>query len=139
MEKSKIKELVIVFENCESCKITPDMFSCLIVDGVKKEIRINCYQYENGELQELETCEYFHIKLNEKGLNEKGWLEKRSLLDRVLDYSDITGVELIYENDEKEKILMPWNEEDEYINKYQESNYNEEKKMLEITIAKKGG
>lgn len=42
----KVKEIELCFENVEVCKLKPNMFKYLIIQGIKQDKVINCYQYE---------------------------------------------------------------------------------------------
>ena len=128
----KVLKIQLVFENLEVIELYSDMFKCLSIYGLKINKNINCYQYRAGETQDMKVCEYFHIQINEKGMRQLGYMEKdKPLKDRVRD-CDITCITLIDENYNEENIYVPWNEEDEFTNKYQKNAYNEDN--IKITI-----
>ena len=129
--EEKLKSIEIAFENCEVCKLLPNMFKCLIIHGIKESMDINCYQYENGEIIRMKTCEYFSITINEKGLNTETW--NGTLKERLRNFKDIVAVTLHYENKEEE-IYVPWNEEDDFTNKYQTIEETDEN--IEVRISK---
>ena len=118
-----IEKIELVFENCEVCTLLPDMFKYLVIRGIKENIDINCFQYKKGELNKDKTCEYFSITINEKGLNTITWNE--ILRERIKKIKDIVSV-IIYYRDRDEEIYVPWNEEDEYSNRYQTIEETEE-------------
>lgn len=118
----KIKSIHICFENCELVELLPSMFKNLIIEEITRNKTINCYQYEDGEAQDMTICRLFTIELNEKGLDKQCWNTK--LRDR-LKGNDIVGIDLNYENGTKEEIYVPWNEENEFINKYQKNHFEE--------------
>lgn len=111
-----IESIDICFENCEKCTLLPDMFKYLIVQGIKENININCYQYENGEMNRNKTCEYFEITINERGLSTITW--NGTLKERLKKFKDIISIIINYKN-RNEDIFVIWNEEDDYSNKYQ--------------------
>lgn len=115
----KIKKVDLVFENCEAVTLMPNMFKSLIITGITEQKTINCYQYENGENQVNKCCEYMSIDINKKGYKQKMDWQDMKLITRLMLYNDITSLCLIYEDDTEEQILVPWNEENEYSNKYQ--------------------
>lgn len=119
----KIEKIELVFENCEVCTLLPDMFKYLLIRGIKENIDINCFQYENGEINKDKTCEYFSITINEKGLNTITWNE--TLRERIKKFKDIVSVIIYYEHRDEE-IYVPYNEENEYFNKYQTIEETEE-------------
>lgn len=115
----KIKRIDIVFENCEVVSLNNDMFKYLIIKGITEERIINCYQYENGETQINKCCEYMSIDINKKGYEQRIIWQDMTLKERLQIGNDITSICLIYEDDTEEQILVPWNDENEYSNKYQ--------------------
>ena len=118
-----IEKIELVFENCEVCTLLPDMFKYLVIRGIKENIDINCFQFENGEINKDKTCEHFSITINKKGLNTITWNEP--LRERIKKFKDIVSVIIYYEHRDEE-IYVPWNEEDEFYNKYQTIEETEE-------------
>ena len=132
----KVKKIILCFENCEICELTSNMFKYLMIQGIQTDIDINCYQYENGEMHKMKTCKYFGITINELGLNTiLGW--NKDTLRKRLNFNDITSIELVYSNNKKEKIYVPWCEYDDFTNKYQK-NIETEDNGIEIRIEKGG-
>ena len=39
--------------------------------------------------------------------------------DRLTKCPDVVGVEIVYEDDSSDYLLVPWNEDNDYANKYQ--------------------
>lgn len=118
-----IEKIELVFENCEVCTLLPDMFKYLVIRGIKENIDINCFQYKKGELNKDKTCEYFAITINEIGLNTITW--NGTLRERIKKFKDVVSV-IIYYGHRDEEIYVPWNEEDEYSNRYQTIEETEE-------------
>ena len=54
-KEKKIKQLDIVFENCEVCTLKPDMIYACIIDKIYSGMSINCFQYHVDE-SSLDTC-----------------------------------------------------------------------------------
>ena len=127
----KIKKIELIFENCEVCILTPDMFKYLVVDGIKEQLLINCFQHKNGEIIREKTCDEFLIEINKKGL-EQETLMNISLKERLKNYKDIAGIAILYENDIKDEILVPWCDKYEFLNEYQEIEEVED--TITITI-----
>lgn len=125
----KVKEIELCFENLEICKLKPSMFKYLIIQGIKIKRTINCYQYENGEMQSIKTCEYLHIEINKKGLKQKCWLQT---LEERLKGNDIASIILYYDDNTEEEIYVIWGKDD-YINEYQKTTYTAEGN-LEIEV-----
>lgn len=114
-----IKRVDLVFENCEVVTLMPNMFKSLIITGITEQKTINCYQYEDGENQVNQCCEYMSIDINKKGCEQETNWQDTTLITRLMQCNDITSIYLIYEDDTEEQILVPWDEDNEYINKYQ--------------------
>jgi hypothetical protein len=127
----KVKNIDIVFENCESVALTPDMFCGLEIKGVTKEYCVNCFQYEKGEVNEFKKCEYFGIRINQKGKKVQTSGSEMSLVKRVKLSNDITNIEINFTDGTSDYISVPWGE-DEYNNSKQKTKFTEDE--IEITI-----
>lgn len=123
----KIKQLDIVFENCEVCTLTPDMIYMCILDRIYNNIGINCFQYENGEIYDEIFCDQFMLAINQKGLQQKsgfGDLKDNEVLENRLRYRDITHIDLIYDDGTNDYIRVHWlDDKNEYTNKLQNNVY----------------
>ena len=128
----RIRKIELIFENCEIIRLKPNMFKYLFLKGISTDKRINCFQYKNGETQDCKQCKYFHIEINEEGKKVESNLSKKPLNERIVS-KDIVGISLYYINNEEETIYVPWNEDDEYTNKYQENRFGSDGK-IEIII-----
>lgn len=108
----KLKHLDIVFENCESVRLKPDMFTRLIVEGVKPAYSINCFQYSKGEVHDSTHCENFSIIINKKGLQQKTEMgtdiKIDSLEKRLRRFNDITHIHLYFSDKTDQYIAVPW-------------------------------
>lgn len=125
----KVKEIKLCFENLEICKLKPNMFKYLIIQGIKIDRTINCYQYENGEMQLIKTCEYLYIEINKEGLKQKCW--EKTLGER-LKGNDIASIILYYDNNTEEEIYVVWGKDD-FTNEYQKTTYTPDGNiMIEI-------
>ena len=135
----KIKQLDIVFENCESCTLMPDMIYMCALDKIYKNIGINCFQYRNGEIYDEIFCDQFMLVINQKGLQQKsgfGDFRNDDTLEERLKYRDITHIDLIYDDDTNDYISVHWEDDNnEYTNKLQNNlyqNYEGEECMIVI-------
>lgn len=127
----KIKYIDLAFENCEVHRLFPNMFKCLIINGIKENIDINCYQYENGEINKTKNCEEFIITINKKGLKTKTW--SGTLKERLNNFKDIVSIIIYYEHREEE-IYVYWNNADDFSNEYQTIKETED--GIEVRISK---
>ena len=110
----KIKQLDIVFENCESCTLTPDMIYMCTLDRIYNNIGINCFQYRNGEIYDEIFCDQFMLVINQKGLQQKsgfGDFRNDDTLEERLKYRDITHIDLIYDDDTNDYISVHWEDD----------------------------
>ena len=102
----KIKQLDIVFENCESCTLTPDMIYMCTLDRIYKNIGINCFQYRDGEIYDEIFCDQFMLVINQKGLLQKS------------GFGDFRN------DDTNDYISVHWEDDNnEYTNKLQNNLY----------------
>ena len=141
-KEKKLKYLDIVFENCETCRLEPNMIYGCVLDGLHKNIGINCFQYENGEIFEQTACDEFMMVINQKGLQQYSGFDdfKGKILEERIKSKDITHVDLIYEDDTNDYITMNWEDDyDEFTNKLQNNIYRnyEKEECLVVIINKK--
>jgi hypothetical protein len=133
----KIKKIEIVFENCDAVVIFPDMFKYLVIDGITKEYRINCFQYNMGEFIEYINCKCFTITINKKGLNQvssMSMVSKEKLKER-LKILDITHIKIFFSDKKSDYISVPWKSDDNgFSNLNQKNKYIEDD--LQITICR---
>ena len=135
-QENKIKFVELVFENCEVAKLEPDMFKYFYMSDINNTFNINCFQYEKGEWSKHLSCGYFHIVILPKGLKQILSMEEITLEERLERHSDITCVDVTYEDDTEESYYVPWPEEEDYTNTYQKLESAYEKDSLAITISK---
>ena len=117
-----VKEIDLCFENLEICKLKPNMFRYLSIEGISINKRINCFQYKDGETQETKRCDYLHIEINKEGLKQKCW---EQTLEERLKGKDIVSIILYYDNNTEEEIYVVWSDND-YTNEYQKATYTSE-------------
>ena len=129
MKDKKIKTIDIVFENCEVYSLTPKMIDMCIVNDVTRNIGVNVFQYEDGEVYESLSCKEMLLSINRKGLMTiGGWYDEILLEDRIKN-KDITHLNIIYEDGSNDYISVPWMDKDgnEYINALQNNLYYQHK------------
>lgn len=124
----KVKSINLFFENCEMIKLTTDMFKYLIIEGIKKNKSINCYQYADGETQDMLSCDYFSIEINKKGLNQNCWKTK---LKERLEKNDLVGISIENEDNTQEEIYVLWGNHD-FANEYQKNYFEKDKVKIVI-------
>jgi len=139
MEK-KIKQIDIIFENCEICTLTPSMIEMCVISHICEDIGINCFQYKKGEVHKNKCCERLMLSINQKGLKEYPSFgdykdEKYNLEDRI-KYNDITHIDILYEDNISDCISVPWQGKDnnEYVNILQNNLYYNNHKKEECLL-----
>ncbi|MCM1224859.1 MAG: hypothetical protein NC548_61465 [Lachnospiraceae bacterium] len=130
----EVKSVELVLENCESIKFLPDQIGIFCCDKITSYVaRVAC----NSISKQL-ICEWMCIELynsaNQK-YNSLGQESEDRALDRLGKFNDITAVEVTYEDGGVDYILVPWNEENDYSNKYQTS-YVADDNSLRILVSK---
>ena len=128
-EPRKIKQLDIVFENCEVFSITPDMIIMCDFGNIYENIGINNFQYEDGEIYRDKCCKSFALAINQKGMSQTGGFElgSQTTLEDRLSYNDITHIDIIYKDGSNDYISVPWLDKDgsEFTNALQHNLYNQ--------------
>lgn len=122
MLKRKVKEITVVFENCEHYSFTPDKIKFANIENISESIMVNECQYKDGEVHDTKSCEKALLILNEKGMNvEDGWSPSEKMSHRVQNH-DIVALDLTYTDDTEDYILVPWSG-GEYHNDLQNNTY----------------
>lgn len=118
----KIKELNLVFENCEVASIPVEYINYLTIRVQEKVLTLHNY-LESNTISEYETCKIL-IELDLKYLKSThsfmGDYEnnRESLLERI-KYNDITQIEIVEENKSKTFYVVWEDGETEFDNKLQ--------------------
>ncbi len=132
IDENNIKYISLIFENCECIRLYPDMFKYLVIKNIVKNKNINCFQYEKGEYWDNLSCSYFAITIFPKGYNQKMGMANRSLKKHLASSNNIVSIYLAYNNGEEEYIYVPWNENNDYINEYQKTQFESDSITIKI-------
>ena len=106
----KVQFVDLVFENCESARLMPEMFRALSVSDIVKNYSVNEAQYRNGEIHEHLSCKRFSIVINKKGLEKAklqpkiGLIDPKNLKERLERWKDITHIDIIFSIHQKGKL-----------------------------------
>lgn len=118
---TKVKEIVLVLENCEYIKIPTKHLGNIIIEDV--DVSVRRIAINSIDKQMSAQSIYLDIIKPEtiKTLGLFGEDDENSLScsKRVLQYEDMTSVVVIYDDDSKEEYFVDWNRGNEYINSYQ--------------------
>ena len=91
IKNKKIKTIDIVFENCEVYSLTPKMIDMCIV---KRNIGINVFPYEDGEVYGSLSCKEILLSINRKGLTTVGGWDDKTLLEDRIENKNVIGDEV---------------------------------------------
>lgn len=108
----ELKNIVIVFENCEVLKLSPKIFDYIKLEDITTNYSLNMW----GQFLEQIKCKDCYLKINKSKCNSKVINE----LERINCYKDIASIELTFKDKSKKYMYVDWNYEDDYSNSYQE-------------------
>lgn len=138
----KIKQIDLVFENCEVVQISYDNIYSMYIYLNGRSIDIP-WGWKEGAFSDtlLATSVYINLFDLDKMTYLSFGNERRNLLKR-LQCPDITHIDIIYEDDTNEYIAVPWKNKSQYSSIYQTVNktndtYND-KTIWKIAITKRG-
>jgi len=121
----KIKELILVFENCDCAHIEQKYLKSLFLRGIKHDI----LSLESKDVWMEYYCESAQITINKKALKLKtdfdaSFLDDKNTLSYHLDnYHDITHLDIKYDDDTNDYIAVPWEGESDYSNSAEKVEY----------------
>lgn len=119
----KVKEVVLVLENCEYIKIPTKHLANIIIEGIDISVTRNAI----NNVAKLQTANsiYFDIinpeTIKTLGLFNEGDEEILSCSKRLIQYADITSVEVVYNDNSKDEYFVDWDWDNEYLNSYQDT------------------
>ena len=118
---NKVKEIVLVLENCEYINISTKHLANIIIEDI--DVSVRRIAINSIDKQMLAKSIYLEIikpeTIKTLGLFGEDDEDSLSCSKRVLQYGDITSVEVIHDDNSKEVYLVDWNWSNEYINSYQ--------------------
>ncbi len=114
----EVKSISLALENCESIPIDRKHVGEFLCNNIASRVlRIACNSIANQQL-----CDELFVEIN-KDANVKyscfGQESEEPAFDRLTKCPDVVGVEIVYEDDSSDYLLVPWNEDNDYANKYQ--------------------
>ena len=120
---TKVKEIVLVLENCEYINIPTKHLGNIIIEDIDISVRRNAI----NSIDKLQTASSIYLDIIKPeiiktlGLFDEDDEESLSCSQRLIQHEDITSVEVVYEDDSKEGYFVDWNWDNEYINSYQDT------------------
>jgi len=123
----KVKSLEILFDNTEYVVIPNRYFESFCFEDVRMGV---CRVGENA-IERNQTAEYAEFVLTRKANDDfcefetdidLGLCGVRTLFERISDFRDVYGINLICDDDSSEKFVVKWSEEENvFRNKLQSS------------------
>lgn len=114
----KIKQIDIVFENCEVAVIpVSEIYNYGLADITQYHYMCNSNQDHKG----LRAKGFFIIFEDLENLKYIPWGDdpEKSVFERITKYQDICHIDIIYSNGKNEYITVPWGSKDHYHNAFQ--------------------
>lgn len=140
MRKLALNKICLVFENCEIAYIPVEDIMFLEID-VENDTMF--YQSTSNIFHNLSHCSLNNLTISRSYLEQNyslmGGIKNTdiTLLDRIKKYKDIVSIELFFKKQKETKMYyLPWNEEDEYLNKYQKIKDLKSKNQVVISVKK---
>lgn len=117
----KLKEIEILFENCEYCIIPANQIKELVLNQYKSSLTsfdLNKGNFSNNTLEKLRINNRY-LKTHYSMFTKDCINKDKPLIKRLKD-QDIVSISLTFYKDVKSKeYYFIWNDDNEYINKYQ--------------------
>ncbi|UXR08197.1 hypothetical protein [Staphylococcus phage vB_ScaM-V1SC04] len=126
-----IKYIDLVLENCDVVRLEPKDVKRFHVDGITEGIDY----YGTSHISRTRRCTYFGILIdNPKEIPQVGFIypDNTDAYEMITAYSDITAIDIIYDDDTNEYIYVDFNEHNDFYNINQKNKYYNN--MLEVTI-----
>lgn len=101
-----VKEIKIIFENCESFTLQPEDVGQFQLSGITPMIqRIGC-----NCVAEIQLVKHVEMELfKEANMYYHFWDEEpRKKFDRLMNWNDITGITLTYDDDSKLELYVSY-------------------------------
>jgi hypothetical protein len=124
----KIKELIIVFENCDCAHIEQKYLKSLFLTSIKHDIMCT----NEKDVWKEEYCEMAQFTISKKALQLKtdfdaSFIDDKNTLAYHLDnYHDITHLDIRYEDGKNDYIAVPWEGKSDYSNSSEKVVYGED-------------
>lgn len=130
-----IKYIDLVLENCDVVRLEPKDVNRFHISGITEGIDYYGIYKGTSNISRTHHCTYFGILINKpKEIPQVGFSypDNTDAYEMITAYSDITAIDIIYENDANEYIYVDFNEYNDNYNINQKNDYYNN--MLEITI-----
>lgn len=130
-----IKYIDLVLENCDVVRLESKDVKRFHVDGITEGIDYYGTYKGTSNISRTRHCTYFSILIdNPKEIPQVSFSypNNTNAYEMITAYSDITAIDIIYEDGTNEYIYVDFNEYNDYYNINQNNKYYNN--MLEVTI-----
>ena len=133
----ELKSIILTFENCDSMEISIKYISGLHIRGISDSIeQVN---YSSGEIETRKSAENIFLTVrNSKKLTYKPFnlFESDTVFNRITKFPDITHITVVYSDESRQKIAVPYEPVHGDDNKHQSVTYLHSFDDLVVTIKK---
>ena len=118
----KLKEIHIVFENCEELILKPINIKYFSFNNIYKQ-----YSYSGvNNFNEYNFASESELILNiYEGMNTEFYGEGGNAIKRLTSHDDITQIHLYFDDESHEWFFVNWDHSNEWINNYQKTEFVE--------------
>ncbi len=123
---NKVKEIHLILENCEYVVVPTKHLAEVILSEIVHEITREAI---NSVTKSLKTKLVYLEVLKPEELKVYGFGEEfddYTCKERINNGGDITGIQIIYQDDSSEHYWVEWNHESDYYNNYQKVEVSKE-------------
>lgn len=134
MKKAKLKEIEILFENCEYCIIPAKYIENFSLDSISSSIRYSkfngIHEFQNYNL--VLQLEDDYIRSHYPQFNKDLINDNTTIFSRIRD-KDIVSIRLVFSNSKIfPEYYVPWDDSNEYINEYQTISSTENSTIIRV-------
>lgn len=125
-----IQKIEFVLENCDVIIFNKEDIDIMYITDIT--------EYIYGD-EIHKQCQHVFIKIKSEAnvlYPQLGTSDEIKKFDRLTEYADITSIEFHYVDGTMDICAVPWNDNDEYINRYQQT-FIDDNGNLYISIDKK--
>lgn len=130
-----IKYIDLVLENCDVVRLEPKDVNRFHIKGITEGIDYYDTYKGDSHISRTRQCTYFGILIDKpKEILQVGFSypDNTNAYEMITAYSDITAIDIIYEDGTNEYIYVDFNEYNDNYNINQKNEYYNN--MLEVTI-----
>lgn len=130
-----IKYIDLVLENCDVVRLEPKDVSRFHIDGITEGIDYYGTYKGYAHVSRTHHCTYFGMLIDKpKEIPQVGFAypDNANAYEMIIAHSDITAIDIIYEDETNEYIYVDFNEYNDNYNINQKNEYYNN--MLEVTI-----